>query len=130
MDGAVDKPHFTIHDNWFNDKLVRDGIHIHQNSCRTQIWNNVFRMPAAGNIGINLLATCNDLFAIHDNNFRVDGAVAGTAITCNAASANCMFYGNRAMFINANPATNPYVDPGHLNGWADNYSGNVLVYPA
>src|SRR4030042_5235210 len=49
MGGAVDKPHWLIHDNWLNIVIARDSIRIDQNSTRSGIWSNHFRMlDAAG----------------------------------------------------------------------------------
>ncbi len=126
MTGAVDKVQFLIHDNQFNDKLTRDGIRIEQNSTRTEIWNNEFRY--VGGVGINLVTLCNDIYAIHDNIFRVDGAVQGDAIACNINSLGCMFWGNQAMHLGAAPAQNPYVDLG-ANHWGVNWSGDAVTYP-
>jgi hypothetical protein len=128
MDGAVDKPHWTIHDNWFGDKIVRDGIRIEQNSTRSQIWGNHFRQGAAAGVGINLVTLCTDIYAIHDNVFRVVGATQGDAITCNINSTNCMFFGNQAMCLGATPAQNPYIDVG-TNDWGVNWAGDVIIYP-
>jgi len=128
MDGAVDKPHWTIHDNWFGDKIVRDGIRIDQNSTRSEIWGNHFRQGAASGVGINLVTLCTDIYAIHDNVFRVVGATQGDAITCNINSTNCMFFGNQAMCLGANPAQNPYIDLG-TNDWGVNWAGDVVIYP-
>lgn len=128
MAGLVDKPQWKIHDNWFNDKLTRDGIRITQNSTRTEIWNNHFRMGDAAGVGINLLQFCNDLYAIHDNFFKVNGAVQGDAITCDAASMLCMFWGNQAMDAGAAPAQNPFLDNG-ANDWGLNWSGDAVTYP-
>lgn len=126
MTGAVDKVQFLIHDNEFNDKLTRDGIRIEQNSTRSEIWNNVFRFVAG--VGINLETLCTDIYAIHDNVFRVNGAVQGDAITCNINSLGCMFWGNQAMHLGAAPAQNPYVDLG-ANHWGVNWTGDVVTYP-
>lgn len=126
MAGAVDKVAFLIHDNEFNDKITRDGIRIDQNSTRGEIWNNIFRY--VGGIGINLVTLCTDIYAIHDNIFRVDGAVQGDAITCNINSLGCMFWGNQAMHLGAAPAQNPYVDLG-ANHWGLNWTGDVVTYP-
>lgn len=126
MTGAVDKVQFLIHDNRFNDKITRDGIRIEQNSTRTEIWNNEFRF--VGGVGINLVTLCTDIYAIHDNIFRVDGAVQGDAIACNVNSLGCMFYGNQAMHLGAAPAQNPYIDLG-ANHWGVNWTGDVVTYP-
>jgi len=128
MTGAVDKPHWTIHDNWFGDKIVRDGIRIEQNSTRSEIWGNHFRQGAASGVGIQLVTLCTDIYAIHDNVFRVVGATQGDAITCNINSLNCMFFGNQAMCLGANPAQNPYIDLGG-NDWGVNWAGDVVIYP-
>jgi hypothetical protein len=126
MTGAVDKVQFLIHDNEFNDKITRDGIRIEQNATRSEIWNNVFRY--VGGVGINLVTLCTDIYAIHDNIFRVDGAVQGDAISCNVNSLGCMFWGNQAMHLGAAPAQNPYIDLG-ANHWGVNWSGDAVTYP-
>jgi hypothetical protein len=128
MAGAVDKVQFMIHDNWFNDKITRDGIRIDQNSTRSEIWGNHFRMLDAAGVGINLVTLCTDIYAIHDNVFRVNGAVQGDAITCNVNSIGCMFWGNQAMDAGAAPAQNPYIDLGG-NDWGLNWTGDVVTYP-
>jgi hypothetical protein len=126
MTGAVDKPHWTIHDNWFNDKISRDGIRIEQNSTRSEIWNNVFRCPTG--IGINLVTLCTDIYAVHDNIFRVAAATQGDAISCNVNSLGCMFWGNQAMYLGAAPGANPYEDLG-ANHWGVNWTGDAVTYP-
>jgi hypothetical protein len=128
MGGAVDKPHWMIHDNWFNIGIARDGIRIDQNSTRSEIWGNHFRMLDAAGVGINLVTLCTDIYAIHDNVFRVNGAVQGDAITCNINSIGCMFWGNQAMDAGAAPAQNPYIDLGG-NDWGLNWTGDVVTYP-
>lgn len=126
MTGTGDKVHFFIHDNEFNDKITRDGIRIEQNATRSEIWNNIFRVPAG--VGINLVTLCTDIFAIHDNFFRVNGATQGDAIYCNANSLGCMFYNNQAMHLGAAPAQNPYEDAG-ANHWGLNWTGDAVTYP-
>jgi len=128
MTGAVDKVNFLIHDNCFNDKITRDGIRIEQNATRGQIWNNIFRVTDATGVCINLVTLCTDIYAIYNNVFRCDGAAQGDAITCNVNSIGCMFWGNQAFHLAANPAQNPYLDLG-TNHWGLNYSGDVVIYP-
>jgi hypothetical protein len=132
MSGAVDKPHFTIHDNLFGtgiagNGLARTGIYIEQNSTRSTIYRNTFRM-GAGLRGINLATLCTAIYSITDNYFCTDGATQGSAILCNINSTDCMFVGNHAMWLAANPAQNPYLDLG-LNHWGMNYAGDVVIYP-
>jgi hypothetical protein len=129
MAGAVDKPHFTIHDNWFNDKLVRTGIRIEQNSTRSEFWGNQFRLGANANIGIHLATGCTDVYAIHDNVFRVaDNAATGEGIFCVLGSTGCMIWGNQAMEGRVAMAQNPYRDLG-TNNWGLNYYGLLAIMP-
>lgn len=128
MGGAVDKPQWMIHDNWFNDKLTRDGIRIDQNSTRSVIWNNYFRQLDAGGVGINFVTLCTDIYAVLNNKFRINGAVQGDAITCNVNSLGCFFDGNVAMDAGAAPAQNPYLDLG-ANDWGVNWTGDGVTYP-
>jgi hypothetical protein len=73
---------------------------------------------------------CNDLFAIHDNVFAVADAAAGEAIDCNAASANCMFWGNVAGQGMAAMGFIPYQDlSAGNNDWGINYAGILAVFP-
>jgi hypothetical protein len=129
MTGAVDKVHFLIHDNRFNDKITRDGIRIEQNSTRTEIWGNTFRL--VGGIGINFVTLCTDVYAVHDNFFRVADGGAGEAITCNVNMTGCMFYNNMAMQGKVAFANIPFVDASAGNNhWANNMSNILLVNPA
>jgi len=128
MGGAVDKPQWLIHDNWFNDKITRDGIRIDQNSTRSEIYGNHFRMLDGAGVGINLVTLCTDIYAIHDNYFKVNGATQGDAITCNINSTLCMFWGNQAFDAGAAPAQNPFLDLG-TNDWGLNWTGAGVTYP-
>ncbi len=129
MTGAVDKVHFLIHDNRFNDKITRDGIRIEQNSTRTEIWNNSFRL--VGGVGINFVTLCTDVYAVHDNFFRVADGGAGEAITCNVNMTGCMFFNNMAMQGKVAFANIPFVDASAGNNhWANNMSNILLVNPA
>jgi len=129
MSGAVDKVNFLIHDNEFNSNLTRDGIRIDQNATRSEIWNNVFRL--VGGIGINLVTLCTDIYAIHDNFFRVADGGAGEAITVNVNATGCMFYNNVAMQGKVAFANIPWVDASAGNNhWANNMSNVLLVNPA
>jgi hypothetical protein len=126
MTGAVDKVHFVIHDNEFNDKITRDGIRIEQNSTRGVIYRNRFRGVAG--IGINLVTLCTDIYAIYDNFFRVADAATGEAITCNANSVGCMFWGNQAMQGKVAMANVPFRDLG-ANHWGLNYMDVTATLP-
>lgn len=128
MGGAVDKPHWTIHDNWFNIGLTRDGIRIDQNSTRSVIWNNRFRMLDGAGVGINLVTLCTDIYGVFNNVFKVNGAVQGDAITCNVNSTGCMFDGNVGMDAGAAPAQIPFLDLG-TNDWGVNWMGDAVAYP-
>lgn len=126
MTGAVDKVQFLIHDNEFNDKLTRDGIRIEQNSTRSEIWGNVFR--GVGGIGIDLITLCTDIYAIHDNIFRVADGATGEAITCNINSVGCMFWGNKACQGVVAMGNVPFRDLG-ANHWGLNYYGLLAIMP-
>jgi hypothetical protein len=127
LGGAVDKPHWTIHDNLFNDKLTRDGIRIDQNMTRGLIYNNVFRRVAG--VGINLVTLCTDIYAIYDNEFNtLADAATGGSIFCNLNSVGCMFYGNQSMHDMAAMGQVPYRDLGN-NHWGLNYYGILAIMP-
>jgi hypothetical protein len=127
MAGAVDKPHWTIHNNWFNTNLTRDGIRIDQNSTRSEIWGNVFRR--VGGVSINLVSGCTDIYAIFDNRFNpVADAATGGSIFCVAGSGGCMFWGNQSMHDMAAMAQVPYRDLG-AGHWGLNYYGLLAIMP-
>ena len=124
---GFDLPSLLVHDCVFNDKITGDGIRLSQNATRGQIYNNQFRN--VGGVGINLQALCTDIYAIHDNVFRVRDAAPGEAINCNAASGLCMIYNNIAMEGKIAFANIPWVEAG-TNHWANNMSNILLVNPA
>ncbi len=126
LPAGFDSVQCLIHDNRFNDKLTRDGIRIEQNSTRGAIWNNQFR--GVGGIGINLQALCTDIFAIHDNVFRVADSVDGEGITCNANSLGAMIWGNVGMQGVAAMTKVPYRDLG-ANHWGINYYDIRAIMP-
>lgn len=126
--GTDDTPQSMIRNNWFGEKLTRDGIRVTFNSTRTVIKDNVFLGVASGAIGINVVNTMAN-GSILNNVFKVADAATGEAITFAAtATDGTIVCDNRALQANVAMANVPYRDLGS-NHFGLNYYGLLAIMP-
>ena len=128
LTGAVDPPHWYIHDNRFGLGITRNGIRMEHNSTRTVIKNNLFNVVAAA-VGVHLEGLCTGHIFILDNYFLVPDAAAGEAITTSATALG-LAAGNVAAEGKAALGNIPWTDGGAFS-WGNNMGSlGVTQMPA
>jgi len=128
LTGAVDPPHWYIHDNRFGLGITRNGIRFEHNSTRTVIQNNLFNV-VSGAVGVHLQGLCTGHIFVLDNYFLVADVGAGEAITTSATALG-LAAGNVAAEGKAALGNIPYVDGGAFS-WGNNMGSlGVTQMPA
>ena len=114
--GAVDNPHWYIHDNRFGLGLTGGGIRIEHNTTRSVIEDNLFSV-VSGAVGVHLQGLCTGDIFVNDNKFLVTDNAAGEAITTSATAIG-MAEGNSACAGKGAMGNIPWVDGGAFSwGW-------------
>lgn len=128
LTGAVDPPHWYIHDNRFGLGITRNGIRLEHNSTRSVIKDNLFNV-VSGAVGVHLQGLCTGHIFVLDNYFLVADVGAGEAITTSATALG-LAAGNVAAEGKAALGNIPYVDGGAFS-WGNNMGSlGVTQMPA
>lgn len=126
--GAVDNPHWYIHDNRFGLGITRNGIRLEHNSTRSVIKDNLFNV-VSGAVGVHLQGLCTGHIFVLDNYFLVADAAAGEAITTSATALG-LAAGNVAAEGKAALGNIPWTDGGAFS-WGNNMGSlGVAQMPA